>query len=303
VKWNIDDVPVFRAVVEQNGITAAARRLGMPKSTVSKAVSRLEQALGVRLLDRNSRNMRITGEGETFYRQCVAIMDQVDETDAVMTGLTATPAGRLSVALPPAFCQEILAPHLADFRRQYPEIELDLTVTSQPVDILRDQFDLAVVVGAQEDSDLTTRTLLAGRLVWIASPAYRAANEIGDTVDTLRPHIQLCEKRYAARRFAVHEHGRKTGLDLGRGIIHVNDPLAVRKAVIRGAGVSFLPDRYCAAQLQNGELEEVCENIRFDISASTLSAVFPSRRLMSGKTRAFLEFLNGVCRNPAGRRD
>jgi DNA-binding transcriptional LysR family regulator len=296
MKWNIDDVPVFRAVVEQNGITAAAERLGKPKSTISKTVSRLEQALGVRLLDRNSRNLRVTGEGETFYRQCLGIMEQVDEADAVMSGLTAAPSGRLSVALPPAFCQEILAPHLGAFRRQYPQIDLDLTVTSQPVDILRDQYDLAVVVGAQEDSDLTARTLLAGRLVWIASPAYAAANEIGDTVETLRPHIQLCEKRYAARRFAVHENSRKTGLDLGHGIIHVNDPLAIREAVIRGAGVSFLPDRYCAAQLTSGELVEVCKHIGFDISASTLSAVFPSRRLMSGKTRAFLEFLERVCR-------
>lgn len=143
---------------------------------------------------------------------------------------------------------------------------------------------------------METRALLTGRLVWIASPGYLAENRIGDTVDTLRPHIQLCEKRYAARRFTVHEHGRKGQLDLGRGVIHVNNPLAVRQAVIRGAGVSFLPDRYCANQIASGDLVEICPHIRFDISASALSAVFPSRRLMSGKTRAFLEFLDEVCR-------
>jgi len=296
VKWNIDDVPAFCAVVEQNGITAAADRLEMPKSTVSKAVSRLERALGVRLIDRNSRNLRVTEEGETFYRQCLRIMEQVGEADAVMAGLTAVPSGRLSVALPPAFCQEILSPHLGEFRRRYPQIDLDITVASQSVDILRDQFDLAVVVGTQEDSDLTTRTLLVGRLVWIASPAYLVEHEIGETVDALRPHIQICEKRYAARRFAVHEHGRKVQLDLGRGVIHVNDPLTVRKAVIGGAGVSFLPDRYCAAEIASGDLVEVCQQIRFDMAASALSAVFPSRRLMSGRTRAFLEFLGAVCR-------
>lgn len=296
MKWSIDDVPIFCAVVEQNGITAAANRLDMPKSTISKAVSRLEQALGVRLLDRNSRNLRVTEEGRTFYNQCLLIMEQVDEADALVAGLTSVPSGRLSVALPPAFCQEILAPHLGTFRSRYPRIDLDLNVTSQPVDILRDQFDLAVVVGTQEDSELTTRTLLAGRLVWVTSPAYLAENEIGDTVDTLQPHIQLCEKRYAARKFTVHERERKSQLGLGRGIIHVNDPLAVRKAVIRGAGVSFLPDRYCAAQIASGDLVEVCEHIRFDISASTLSAIFPSRRLISGKTRAFLEFLDDVCK-------
>ena len=106
MRWTIDDVPVFVAVVDQNGVTAAARALGMPKSTVSKALSRLEEALGLRLIERNSRNLRVTGEGETFYRQAVLIMEQVREADAAMAGLNAVPSGRLVAALPPALCQD-----------------------------------------------------------------------------------------------------------------------------------------------------------------------------------------------------
>lgn len=300
MKWKIDDVPVFRAVVESAGISAAAEALGMPKSTVSTAISRLEQDLGIRLLDRNTRRMRLTGEGETFYRHCLLIMEQVDEADALMAGLTAMPAGRLTVALPGAFSQEILAPRLHEFRRRYPRVELDLIVTGHPVDVLRDQLDLAIVVGAQTDSELTQKTLLAGRLVWIASPDYLADTELGEGVDDLLAHIAICETRYALPRMPVRVSGEPAALSLASGVMRANDPVTVREAVLRGAGISFLPDRYCTQHLRRGELVEVFPNIQFEMSAATLSAVFPSRRLMSARLRVFLEFLEEVCRETGG---
>lgn len=296
MRWNIDDVPVFVAVVEQNGVTAAARFLDRPKSTISQSITRLETALGVRLLERNSRKVRVTSEGETFYRQCQTIMDQVREADATMAGLTAVPSGRLSVATPPAFCQEFLAPNLTAFRHAYPEIDLDLTITTAKVDLLREQFDLAIVVGAQEDSELISKALLTGRLLWVTSPAYRATNDLGKTPEELVSHIQICEKRYGTRRFPVSIDGKHTHIDLSRNIIHVNDPVSVRAALLQGGGISCLPDRYCDKHLKSGELVEVFGHIRFDVSSSALSVVYPSRRLVSARTRAFLGFLDKVCR-------
>ena len=294
MRWTIDDVPVFVAVVEQDGVTAAARALDMPKSTVSKALSRLEEALGLRLLERNSRNLRITSEGETFYRQALLIMDQVREADAAMAGLNAVPSGRLAAALPPALCQEIVAPNIAGFRKAYPDVDLDLIVTSHGVDLLRDQVDVAVVVGAQEDSELIARTLYAGPLVWVASPAYLAANPPGDGIGDLLAHVRICEKRYGVPRLPVHVRGEAAHVDLARGVIHVNDPLSVRGAVIGGAGISPLPELYCRRQLREGSLVEVAKHVTFDLSASVLSVVFPSRRLMSPRIRVFLEFLDRV---------
>lgn len=295
MKWRIDDVPVFVAVVERGGITAAAQALAMPKSSVSKSITRLEHDLGVRLLDRNSRRVRVTSEGEAFFRQCQRIMDEIGETDAVMTGLTMVPRGRLTVATPPAFCQEVLAPHLADFHRRYPEIELDLVVTSHAVDMLGDQFDVAVVVGVQADSEFTQKSLLGGRLIWIAAPAYVAANDIGrDATDLLR-HVQICERRYVARPLALKQDHQTLRLDVGPRAIRVNDPLAVREAVVHGAGVSFLPERYCRDLVRAGRLTKVGTEVEFDTSASILSAVFPSRRLVSARTRAFLDFLEEIC--------
>ena len=296
MKWKIDDVPIFAAVVEKNGITAAAEHLGMPKSTVSTAITRLETGLGLRLIDRNSRNLRVTSEGETFYRHAQRIVEQVTEANAMMAGHTAVPSGRLSVAVPPAFSQEIMARHLSGFRARWPEIELDLNITTHGLELIRDQVDVAVVVGPLEDSDLVSRTLLAGPLIWVASPAYLARNPLAEGLEALRNHVQICEHRYGLARLPVRVAGDPAQIDLAQGVWHVNSPLAVREAVLAGAGVAPLPQHYCRSQIANGRLIQVFTQITFDIAASTLTAVYLSRRLMSPRLRVFLDFLSEACR-------
>lgn len=295
MKWNIDDVPIFLAVVDQGGITGAARVLGRPKSSVSTAVTRLEQGVGVRLIDRNSRKLRVTPDGETFYRQAQLIMDQVREADATLAGLNAEPSGRLAVALPPAFTQEIVAPRLAAFRARYPKVVLDLVVTTHGLELLRDRVDVAVVVGPQDDSELIARTLMSGPLVWVASPDYLARARLGDSLADVRAHVQICEQRYGLARMPVHVAGQATHVDLARDIAHVNDPLVVRRAVLAGAGLSVLPRHYCREQFADGSLVELFPDITFDIAASTLTLVFPHRRLISPRLRVFIDFLVDAC--------
>jgi DNA-binding transcriptional LysR family regulator len=222
-------------------------------------------------------------------------MEQVHEANAVMGGLITKPSGRLVVALPMAFSREIVAGHLVRFREQYPEIHLEIIITSHPVDIIRDQIDLAVVVGAQADSELIVKTLYESELVWVTSPAYAKTHLLGKSKQDLLPHIHICEKRYAEKRFPIRIDGHKDQLDLSQHIIHVNDPITVREAVIHGCGVSLLPDQYCNKQLADGQLVKVFNHIAFETSASALSVIYPSRRLISNKTRAFLDFLVEVC--------
>lgn len=294
MKWRIDDVPIFAAIVEQNGLSAAARTLGLSKSTVSSALARLEQALGFRLFVRNSRNIRLTPEGQTFYRQALLILEQVREADATAAGLSSEPAGQLAVALPPAFAQEVVAPRLAQFADRYPEVELEIIVTAQGIDPLRDRIDVAVVVGPLQDSDLISRTLLSGHLAWVTSPAYLEKNNIDPTPEGLRKHVQLCETRYGLAKMPVHAAGTATYIDLLTGITHVNDPLVVRQAVIGGAGLSPLPELYCRKPVSDGTLVAVGSEVTFDLSASILSVVYPHRMLMSPRLRAFVDFLSDV---------
>jgi DNA-binding transcriptional LysR family regulator len=299
MKWRIEDIPVFHAVVATGGMTGAARSLGMPKSSVSKSVARLEQDLGIRLFDRNSRRVRVTREGELFFQQCQKILDQVSEADAVMTGLVGVPSGRLSVALPPAFCEEILAPKLAEFHRRYPRIELDVEATTRAIDMLADRFDIAVVVGVQEDSELAQKVLIGGRLIWVTSPAYLAAHDIGDDVRALERHLMICERRYGDRTLMIKQHGHLLRFDVGAHVARINNPLAVRRAVAHGAGVSFLPEHYCVELLGEGRLVEIGREVVFDTRAAQLTAIFPSRKLISSRARAFLDFLEEICAGPA----
>ncbi|HMS07164.1 MAG TPA: LysR family transcriptional regulator [Burkholderiaceae bacterium] len=297
MKWQLDDLPVFVAVVERGGVSAAARALGLSKSSVSTVLSRLEQSLQLRLLERSTRSVRVTSEGEVLYRQALLILEQAREADALMAGLSAAPAGKLTVALPPAFCHALVAPRLTRFRQRYPHIQLEIVVTSHGAAQLRESADLAVVVGPLEDSELVSRTLLSTGLVWVASPAWLADNRLGESLTEVRAQVQICESRYGLRRLPVHVDGEAGFLDMESGITHVNNPLVVRRVVLGGGGVSMLPRHYCAQQLADGTLVEVLRHIRFDLTASRLTVVYPSRKMLSPRVRAFLEFLVEFCEN------
>jgi LysR family transcriptional regulator for bpeEF and oprC len=295
MKWQLDDLPVYVAVVEQAGISAAARGLGLSKSSVSVALTRLEKSLQLRLLDRSTRSLRVTTEGEVFYRQALLILEQARTADALMAGLGALPTGKLTVALPPAFCYEMVAPRLSSFRQRYPEVQLELVVTSHGASQVRESADLAVVVGPLEDSELVSRTLLSTDLIWVASPAWLAQHTLGQTLPEISAQVQICESRYGLRRIPVHVDGESGQLDLERGITHVNNPLVVRRLVLAGAGVSVLPRHYCVQQLVDGSLVEVLQHIRFDLAASRLTVVYPGRKMLSPRVSAFVEFLVELC--------
>lgn len=292
MNWNINDIPIFVAIIEQMGISAAAEQLNMPKSTISRSLSRLEEALGVRLLERNSRQLRITSEGEAFYRHSILIMEQVDEANAKMMGLTSVPSGKLVVTLPMAFSREIVAKHLHLFTRKYPQIELEIMITSHPVDIIREQIDVAVMIGPLSDSELIARKLLSSRLIWVTSPVYKASIDLGGMPEDLVQHVEVCEKRYAKAKITVKYQSNKRHINLTK-VIRVNDPIAVREAVVHGSGVGLVPQIYCQDQLNDGRLVEVFSEVEFE-SSSAIFAVYPSRRLISNKVIAFLEFLQEI---------
>lgn len=294
MKWKLDDIPVFLAILEEGGISAAARAIDAPKSTVSAALTRLERGLGLRLVERSSRSLRVTAEGEAFARQAQLILEQARETDAIMAGLASVPSGRLTVALPPAFSLELLAPHLAQFRDQYPGIELEVVITSQGAALVRERVDLAVVVGPLEDSELVCRPLMLGELIWVASPQWLACHQPGQTPEAARAQVQICETRYALRRLPVLWRGEATHMDLSRGIIRVNDPLVVRRVLIQGGGLSMLPRHYCGGPLADGTLVQVLPDVRFERGSSQLTAVYPGRRRLSPRVRVFLEWLTQI---------
>lgn len=138
--------------------------------------------------------------------------------------------------------------------------------------------------------------LYQSRLVWVASTEYVKQHRLGKTAEDLLSHIQICEKRYGINRFPIRSGHERQFINLANRVMHVNDPIAVREAVINGCGVSLLQNQYCSKAIKSGSMVQVFKQIGFDASASELSAIYPGRRLVSNKTRAFLDFLVDVCK-------
>lgn len=297
MQWNIADLPVFAAVVDQGGVTRAARKLRLPKSSVSRFVNRLEQDLNVRLFERNSRTMRLTQEGEVFYKHAQLILEQVASADAQMNGLTDTPRGDLSVSLPMAFSRLIVSRHLPEFHRRYPNIRVHITVNPSPVDLIGDHIDIAVQVGVLPDSDYIAVPLTRHRLIWVAHPDLAPKiNPVKDLAE-LTAAVKICEKRYNQAPLKVKFNQGPEKITLNAAI-ETTDPIMVKDCVLNRMGIGLLPSIYCREDLASGALVEVADNVEL-IEKAQASAVYTSKRMLSARTRVFIDFLKEVSREIA----
>ena len=299
MNWNVDHLPAFVAVADHGGISAAARQLGAPKSTVSRAIARLEEDVGLQLFVRGAKSLRLTHDGSQFYQHAIRILEQVEAASAELAGLSEAPRGRLTVALPMAFGREIVGPQLTSFRAAHPEIRLDLRIGSGTPDLLRDAIDLAVIVGAVADSDLVQQKLIETPLIWIASPEVAATLPPEPDPDLLASRMGIVESRYAEAPLTIHDKSsslsQQVMLDMSK-LAQVNDPLIVRDMIRSGGGLSFAPDLYCRAGLADGSLVRLYPEVRIK-HPSSLSLLYPGRRLLPKKTRVFIDFLHQICGN------
>ena len=296
MNWNVDHLPAFVAVAEVGGISAAARRLDEPKSTISRAIARLEEDIGLQLFVRGPRSLRLTHDGSQFYQHAVRILEQVEAASAELAGLSETPRGTLTVALPRAFAREIVGPHLARFQAEYTDIRLNLRIGSGQPDLIRDAIDMAVIVGSATDSDLIQQRLINTPLIWIAAPEVAAALPESPGPDELASLIGAVETRYGETLVTVMDkNGAVRDIALqGEQVMQVNDPILLREFVCAGGGLSFAPDLYCRAAIRDGSLVQLYPHLQLR-QESSLSLLFPGRRLLPKKAQVFMAFLGDIC--------
>ena len=299
MKWNSDHLPVFLAVAEMQGVTGAAKRLNMPKSTVSRLLSKLEDDLDLRLFDRNSRAFRLTAEGEIFKNHAQMIMDQVHNTNEVISGLRHSPSGVLKVSMPMAFSRDIVGKHLARFGAQYPDLVLQVMVTPYQVNLMREDLDLAFIVGMPEDSEAVIQKIVESPLRWVASADYATAHNLHSGQASLRPHLRFCERRYTTERLSIKGPQGKQYINTAQ-LMSVNDPVMLRDIVLDGGGVALLPELYCYEELANQTLVTVFDDLILDERA-TVYALMPSRRLQPQKARVFIEFVQKIVQEHQAR--
>ena len=285
----LDNMETFVRIVDAGGISAAAKRIGIAPSVVSRRLKELEGHLGTELFHRTTRRLNLTDAGESWYRHCLRILDDVEQSEAAMMHAHEEIRGRLKVALPSSFGHLHMGPAMLDFLQAHPEIEFDLDFNDREVDLMQEGFDLAIRLAALPDSSLQARRLAPIRRVMCASPEYLARKGRPRSLDDLADHQCLVyslirdfedwQPRDAHRstRAKIHPYIKSTTGEF------------LREAAVAGHGIVVLPTFIVYREIEAGRLVTLLSETEF--AAINAYAIYPPTRHLSLRVRIFIDFL------------
>jgi LysR family transcriptional regulator, regulator for bpeEF and oprC len=292
-------IEVFTRVVETNSFSKAAELLDLPRGSVSTQVQALEQHLGVRLLNRTTRAVSVTEDGALYYERCLRILAEMADAESSLSNKRESPTGTVRVDTSGTLARTLLLPALDEFYRAYPHIEVRLGLADRNIDLIQDGVDCVIRMGALEESSLVARRIGNSRITTCASPAYLEENGTPATLEDLSGHRAI---NYVSARtgktfpfeFLVDDEIVKVSLG---GALAVNDGTVYISAGVQGFGI-IQPSRFMVADLiGRGELVEILTS--FQSPSTPLSIVYPHRRNLSSRVRAFTEWVTEVARrNP-----
>ena len=287
---NLTDVAVFVQVVDSGSFTTAAERLKLSKSVVSKYVTRLENRLGARLLNRTTRRISLTEVGRAFYTRSQQGLQVLEEANAEVLRLQGAPRGVLRINTPMSFGILHIAPALADFLALYPELSVDMNLDDRKVDLIEEGFDLAVRISDLPDSSLVARRLASCRHVVCAAPEYLQRHGIPQTPNDLREHNTLTYQYHEFQnewRFLSPE-GKYISAPVS-GSIQMNNSLALREVLLQGIGISLIPTFIVGSDIRAGRLQPLLSH--YQTLEFSIYIIYPQRRHLSPKVRAFIDFM------------
>ena len=282
----LGDLEVFARVVTVRSMSGAGRELNLSPAVISKRIRRLEERLGVRLLQRTTRQLSLTQAGQGFYERVISILSSVDDAESWVASGAATARGILRVSAPTSFGRLHVAPHLKVFLDRNPLVTVDLVSSDTFVDIIGESFDLAVRIADLADSSLVARRLAPNHRVLCATPSYMAAKGAPALLEDLASHTLIAHNADQWR------------LDGPRGPVQVriNGPLrtnsseVVRETLLAGLGIALRSTWDVGPDLKDGRLVRVLPEYSGGKRVA-IHGVYPSRRHMEQKVRMFLDFL------------
>ncbi len=297
--FNLNDMAVFTKVVEAGSFTGAARLLGLPKSTVSRKVSLLEERLGVRLLERTTRALKLTEIGAAYFEHCSRIVSDAEEANLAVTQMQATPRGRLRITAPTEFGSLYLGEIVATYLKHFPQVQVEVELSNRVVDLIEEGFDLAIRAGSLPDSSLIARKLANEKVFICASPAYLEEHGQPLTPDDLSAHEMILAPASPRRHIKlIAEQGASATVAI-RGSLQVNSLAMARDAAATGLGLVALPEMICWEDLRNGRLQVALEG--WTLPGTGIYAVYPSPRHLSTKVKTFIDFLQEKLTPPPWR--
>lgn len=283
---------VFTKVAKAGSFAAAAKELDLSRAMATKHVMQLENSLGIRLLNRTTRNLSLTEVGVVYLERCLQILDDIEETELAVTRLQTEPRGTLKVNAAPFFGAYHLAPAIAAYNQVYPDVNVELVLQSGYVDLIEEGFDLAIHLDDLHDSSLIARKLGGSQRVVCGAPSYFKGRSVPETPNDLKLHNCLVNSSMPPRdqwQFQESETG-KTSVVKVAGTMEANVADALRIAAISGLGLVLLPTYMVGQDLRKGRLQAVLTD--FIPSPLEIHAVYPHRKHLSAKVRTFVDFLH-----------
>ena len=286
----VQAMQVFLRVVESRSFVRAAETLGLPASSVTGIIKRLEKHLQTRLLNRSTRNLSLTPEGERYLSRCREILDLIDDTESSLHSSAERPQGRLRVDMPGGIAHAVILPRLGEFQQRYPDIYLMIGVNDRQVDLIQEGVDCVIRTGSLDDSTLVARRL--GQLRWItcAAPSYLREKGIPRLLEELAQHRAVHYFSSTTRRGSeLHfsEDGDSVTVPVP-GTVAVNETELYIKLGLDGLGLMQLAEILVADHLRTGELVEVLADRR--PTSVPVSLLYPHHRFLSPAMRAFADW-------------
>ncbi|MBI2316350.1 MAG: LysR family transcriptional regulator [Betaproteobacteria bacterium] len=288
---SLQGLRVFCAVVEGGSFAGAAAKLKLSRAMVSKHVMQLEDRLQTRLINRTTRSLSLTEAGAAFHERAVQILADLEAAEQSARSSTSEPRGTLRVNAPTSFATFHVATYIAEFLALYPELNIDISLSDRYVDPIEEGYDLTIRITAKlPESSLIARPLAPCRMVVCGSPAYFSAHGDPKTPDDLARHNCLSYSMSAMedRWDFVSPRGRRYVVRVG-GRVRSNSGDLLRAAIVGGSGIMLIPTFIVGEDLKSGRLKAVLTE--YQTTARTIYAVYPSRKHLSAKVRALVEFL------------
>lgn len=280
---------VFVRVVEAGSFVRAAEQMGLSTTATSRQIADLEAYLGGRLLNRTTRSLSLTDAGRAYYQRCLLLLDELDEAEAQVRQQSAAASGLLRLTAPMSFGAERLAGLLAGFRMRHPQVDIEVSLSDRLVDLVEEGFDLALRITAQLDPSLIARRLCAVKIVCCAAPAYLARAGTPHTLQDLTRHdclIYTNSPRSNEWFFTGPNGVERIAL---KGGWRANNGNILRVAALEGEGIICQPTFLVGEDLRCKRLVQVLPDYRLPDLA--MYVVYPSRRHLSAKVRALVDYL------------
>lgn len=287
---DLNQLAIFIRVVDEGSFTAAGKSLQVPKSRISRMVADLESNLGVRLLQRSTRQVSLTQVGADYYNNCKHLVAEIMDVHAEISDRQDRPHGLLRIAVPMVVGSGILGRFVAQFQQAYPDVRVEICHTDRQVNLIEEKFDLGMFVGELPESSLVARTIAETDLMLCASPEFIELNGMPSSLEELQSmaFVKIGEGMQVESFDMIHVSGEISTIKLEPHIV-TNHIAAAMNSIIQGAGVGVLPMFMASEYLLTGRMVPIMNDWSF--RPQSLSVVYPSRQYLSLKVRCFIDFL------------